>query len=58
MSKASNQGSSAIYGMGFLGAIVFYMQQADGFWSVIVGILKAIIWPAFLVYDLLQFVAS
>lgn len=40
--------------MGFIGAIVFYMQEADGFWSVIVGILKAILWPAFLVYELLQ----
>ncbi len=54
MSKKSEQGSNAIYGMGFMGAIVFYMQQADGFWAVIAGILKAIFWPAFFVYEMLQ----
>lgn len=42
-----------IYGLGFIGALVFYLQQASGFWTVILGILKAIVWPAMLVFKLL-----
>ena len=38
-----------IYFLGFLGALIYYMQQGEG----IVGILKAIVWPVFLVMKLL-----
>ena len=41
------------YFLGFLGALIYYMQQASGFWSVILGILKACVWPVFVVYHLL-----
>ncbi len=51
-------GGNAVYGLGLIGALVYYIQQADGFWSVILGILKAIVWPAFVVYDLLKFLAT
>jgi hypothetical protein len=26
------------------------MEQADGFWGHVLGVLKAVVWPAFLVY--------
>lgn len=48
-------GGDAVYGLGLIGAAVFYIQQASGFWGVIVAILKALVWPAFVVYDLLKF---
>ena len=51
-------GGDAVYGLGLIGALVYYIQQADGFWSVIVGILKALVWPAFVAYDLLKFLGS
>lgn len=51
-------GGNAVYGLGLIGALVFYIQAADGFWSVVVGILKALVWPAFVVYDLLKFLAG
>lgn len=38
------------YGLGFIGALVWFWQQADGFGEHVVGILQAIVWPAFLVY--------
>ena len=41
-----------IYFFGFIGAAVFYIQNAVGFWDGFVGILKAIVWPAFLIYKL------
>lgn len=42
-----------IYGLGFLGALVYYLQNAIGFWNGVLGVLKAIVWPAFVVYKLL-----
>ena len=42
-----------IYFIGFIGAAVYYLQQSTTFWSGVLGILKALVWPAFLVYKLL-----
>ena len=42
-----------IYFLGFIGAVIYYIQQADGFWQGVLGVLKALVWPAFLVYKLL-----
>lgn len=55
--KVSGGGGGAVYGLGLIGALVFYIQQADGFGQVIIAILKALVWPAFLVYDLLKFIS-
>jgi hypothetical protein len=55
---ASRGGGDAVYGLGLIGALVYYIQQADGFWSVILGILEAFVWPAFVVYDLLHHLAG
>ena len=52
----SNQGSSgAIYGLGLIGALIYYISTATGFWMGVLGVLKALVWPAFLVYALLKF---
>ena len=48
-------GGDAVYALGLIGALVYYIQHADSFWGVIVGILQALVWPAFVVYDLLKF---
>ena len=45
--------SNAVYGLGFIGAAVYYIMNAAGFWMGVVGFLKAIVWPAFLVYEAL-----
>jgi hypothetical protein len=47
--------SNPIYGLGLIGAAVFYISNATGFWVGFVGFLKALVWPAFLVYDLLTY---
>lgn len=39
-----------IYCIGMIGVAVYYIQQVSGFWPVVVAILKAIVWPAFLLY--------
>ncbi len=56
--RANGSGGDVVYGLGLIGALVFYIQQAEGFWQGVLGILKAIVWPAFLVYELLKFVAA
>ena len=47
--------AGVVYCLGFVGAAVYYISQATGFWMGVVGFLKAIVWPAFLVYELLGF---
>jgi hypothetical protein len=47
--------SSAVYGLGLIGAAVYYISHATNFWMGVLGFLKAIVWPAFLVYQLLEF---
>ncbi len=44
-----------VYGLGFIGAAVYFISQATTFWMGVLGFLKAIVWPAFLVYDLLKY---
>lgn len=48
-------GSGGVYGLGLVGAVVYYIQQAGSFGDGVLGILKAIVWPAILVYKLLHF---
>jgi len=51
-------GGGAVYGLGLIGALVYYIQQSDGFWDGVLGVLKALVWPAFLVYELLKLVSA
>lgn len=48
----------AIYGLGFLGAAVYYISIATSFWVGVLGFFKALIWPSFLVYELLKFLGA
>ena len=43
--------NGAIYGLGFIGAAVYFISSATGFWMGVLGFLKAIVWPAFMVYE-------
>lgn len=52
--KCSCHGN-AFYGLGVVGAAIYYISTASGFWMGAFGLLKALIWPAFLVYNLLKF---
>ncbi len=46
--------SSAVYGLGFIGACVYFIGTAATFWLGVLGFLKALVWPAFLVYAALK----
>jgi hypothetical protein len=47
--------SSGVYGMAFIGAAFYFLTHAATFWEGVLGILKAIIWPAMIIYKLLEF---
>jgi hypothetical protein len=47
-----------IYGLGFIGAAIYYISVAATFWVGVLGFLKAIIWPVFLVYEALKFLGA
>lgn len=43
------------YIVGFFGAATYYIGGAVTFWAGVIGFLKALVWPAFLVYELFIF---
>lgn len=50
-----NNGGGAVYGLGVIGAAIYFISTATGFWMGVLGLLKAIIWPVFMVFELLKF---
>lgn len=52
--RACTGAGNAIYGLGLIGALIFFWQQAESFGGFLVAILKALVWPAFLVYEVFQ----
>ena len=47
--------SDAVYGLGLIGAWIYYLTHATTFWIGVLGIFKGIFWPAVLVYEALKF---
>jgi len=45
------------YFLGFLGAAIYYIANATGFWNGVLGVIKALVWPAFLVFELMKSLA-
>jgi hypothetical protein len=43
--------AGAVYGLGLIGAAIYYISVATSFWMGVLGVLKAIVWPAFLVFE-------
>jgi hypothetical protein len=50
-------GSAPIYGLGFVGALVYYLGHAATFWLGVLGFFKAIVWPAMLVYEMMKYLS-
>jgi len=50
----NSHSGNAVYGLGFLGAGVYFIIQANSFWLGVLGVLKAIVWPAILVFEALR----
>jgi hypothetical protein len=47
-------GGGAVYGLGMIGAMVYFFGSAESRWDYVLAIPKASVWPALLVYRLLK----
>ena len=50
-----NSACGGIYGLAFVGAAIYFIQHSATFWEGVLGFLKALVWPATLMYKLLEF---
>ncbi len=48
-------GSDSVYGLGMIGAWVYYIGRATTPRLRVLGFLKGLVWPAMLVYEVLKF---
>lgn len=46
---------SLVWFLGVIGGAIYYIQQADTFGAGVLGFLKALVWPAMLVYKALGY---
>jgi hypothetical protein len=44
----------AVYGIGMIGALVYFLRSAEDGWDYVLAFPRAIFWPALLVYKLLR----
>ena len=51
----TNASSNAVYGLGFIGSVIYFIAHATSFWMGALGFLKAIVWPAFIVYEAFKY---
>lgn len=47
--------SGTIYGMGLIGALFYFLQGVSGFGPIMIGIGKAIFWPALVLFKVLTY---
>jgi len=55
MCKEKGGSMGAIYGLGAIGAMVYYVQHSTSFWGGALGILKGLVWPAMMVFKVLEY---
>lgn len=53
--KSNSATGGIVYCLGFIGSVYYYIQHATDFWNGALGILKALVWPAIIVYKALEF---
>jgi len=48
--KIHVHGSGGVfYFLGFIGSAIYFISNTSGFWMIVLSILKAMVWPAFIV---------
>lgn len=43
-----------VFFIAWIGALVYFVQQSVGFWGFVLAVLKACVWPAFVVHRALE----
>jgi len=54
----SNASAGAVYGLGLIGAAIYFISTATGFWMGVLGFLKAIVWPVIMVYEAFKYLGT
>lgn len=57
MSNSGNAGAAgagAVYGIGMIGALIYFITTATSFVDGLYGVFQAVFWPAYLVYEALH----
>lgn len=44
-----------VWFLGVIGAAIYFIGNSEGFWAGVMGVLKALVWPVFLVWKLFEF---
>lgn len=55
INRCSGGPAGAVYGLGFIGALVYFIQHSATFMDGVIGLLKALVWPAFLIFKVFEF---
>jgi hypothetical protein len=56
--KVQGGSSGAVYGLGIIGASMFYMGKATTRREKFLGFLKSLVWPVYLVRQMLEFLGK
>jgi len=56
--QSNSNAGGAIYGLGFIGAAIYFISTATSFWLGVLGFLKAIVWPVFMVYEAFKYLGA
>ena len=51
--KNSQSFFGGAYGMTIIGAAFYFVEHTSGFWNIVLAILKAMVWPALMIYHVL-----
>ena len=52
--RVINQGPGGfVYFLTIIGAAVYFVQHSAGFWGIILALLKSLVWPAFVMHQVL-----
>ena len=52
--KKYGGGGDMVYWLGIIGSALYFVNGASSFKEVVVGLLKSLVWPAFLVHKLFE----
>ncbi len=56
--KIDNGPLGFIFCMAWIGALIYFVQQSEGFGGFLLAVLKSIVWPAYLVHGALSLLGA
>lgn len=50
----SDGGMGWVLFMGWIGAVVYFVERNEGFWGFVLALLQACVWPAYVLHAVLK----